>query len=270
MNKTAIAFHPEDPLEQVWVKSIWLLKDENPILRREHILPKGTVEIIFNFSDPIVYQRLKETNNIYLPEVFINGVNFNPFELIKTGTQYFLGIQLHSAAIKLLFNISASIFNNKVVDGRDFCVELTQIKERLFSEKDFSLQCKIIMDWLRKRVSNSDNENTLRRLKSLSLCLDKGNMNVKKMAEILCISDRQLRRFSTIWLGMSTEDYIQYRRYLSSLYLLHQPQLSLTEAGLESGYYDQSHFIRDFKAFTQLTPSEYRHRISMWPGHLLI
>jgi hypothetical protein len=88
------------------------------------ILPKGTIEIIFNFSDKITYcnTSLQVTNK--LPTVFINGINFKPVELIKTGYQEFLGIQLNSIGPKLLFNLSAKEFNNGIYEGEHICSDL--------------------------------------------------------------------------------------------------------------------------------------------------
>ena len=36
-----------------------------------------------------------------------------------------------------------------------------------------------------------------------------------------------------------------------------QPKANLTDLAYEFGYSDQAHFIHDFKAFTNKTPSEY-------------
>ena len=68
---------------------------------------------------------------------------------------------------------------------------------------------------------------------------------------------------------MNTETFILYNKYLSALKLLHTSDLSLTQIGLDAGYYDQSHFIREFKSYTNLTPKEYKASISDLPGHII-
>ena len=67
---------------------------------------------------------------------------------------------------------------------------------------------------------------------------------------------------------MNTETFLLYKKYLESLQLLHNPNLSLTQIGLKAGYYDQSHFIREFKSFTTLTPKDYQASITDLPGHI--
>ena len=95
-------------------------------------------------------------------------------------------------------------------------------------------------------------------------------LTVKKISDEICLSERQLRRFSTEWLGMNTEEYILYNKYLTSLQLLHDSKWTLTEIGLKAGYYDQSHFIREFKSYTELTPKEYRKIFTDFPGHIFV
>lgn len=95
-------------------------------------------------------------------------------------------------------------------------------------------------------------------------------MTVQELGNRACISERQLRRLSTEWLGMNIEAFLLYSKYLSSLYLLHNSDLSLTQIGLEAGYYDQSHFIREFKSYTDLTPKEYQASVTGLPGHIFL
>jgi AraC-like DNA-binding protein len=44
--------------------------------------------------------------------------------------------------------------------------------------------------------------------------------------------------------------------------------VKLIDVGLENGYYDQSHFIRSFHEFADMTPGEYRRQMSSIPGQL--
>ena len=34
------------------------------------------------------------------------------------------------------------------------------------------------------------------------------------------------------------------------------------------GYFDQAHFVREFRSFTAMTPTQYAHRRSWLPSHV--
>lgn len=268
MTKTTDIYYPTGEIEKTFINSIWRLSENDLHKRKEIILPKGTVEIIFNFSDKINYFNPSLQISKELPIVFVNGINFKPFELIKTGRQEFLGIQLKSIGLRLLFNISAKEFNNSVYDGKEICSQLDNLANELFYKQIFNQQVEIIIDWIRKNIPSNNFQYSISRVQKLLNLNCNHNLKVKKMSEEICLSDRQLRRFSQEWLGMNTEEFILYNKYLNSLKLLHNSKQTLTKIGLEAGYYDQSHFIREFKSFTGLTPKQYREVCSDLPGHI--
>ena len=52
--------------------------------------------------------------------------------------------------------------------------------------------------------------------------------------------------------------YIRKARFQKAVNLLKTtPNLHLTQAGLQAGYYDQSHFINEFKQFSSVTPGRF-------------
>lgn len=270
MTKTTDIYCPTSEIEKTFLKSIWRLSEYDLHKRKEIILPKGTVEIIFNFSDKINYFNPSLQVSKILPTVFVNGINFKPFELIKTGRQEFLGIQLNSIGLRLLFNISAKEFNNCVYEGKEICSHLDILADELFYKQSFSQQVEIILKWIRNKVIAINNPHLINRATKM-LCLKQHNdLSVKKLSNEICLSDRQLRRFSQDWLGMNTEEFILYNKYLTSLHLLHNSEITLTEVGLEAGYYDQSHFIREFKSYTDLTPKQYQEANTDLPGHIFL
>ena len=270
MAKSTDIYYPADGVEKTLINSIWRLSENDLHKRKEIILPKGTIEIIFNFSNQVNYINPSLQISKKLPIVFINGINFKPFELIKTGRQEFLGIQLNSIGLRLVFNISAKEFNNSVYDGKEICTQLDNVANELFYEKVFNQQVELILNWIRNIVpSNNFQYSTSRVQKLLSLNCNH-NLTVKKISKEICLSERQLRRFSQDWLGMNTEEFILYNKYLSSLHLLHHSKQTLTGIGLEAGYYDQSHFIREFKSYTDLTPKQYQVANTGLPGHIFI
>jgi len=269
ISKTNIYF-PKDDTERIYLKSIWKLTEDAHKSRKEIILPKGTVEIIFNYSNDIRYISPSHKISAYLPVVFINGINFKPFELVKYGYQEFLGIQLNAPALKLLFGIPASEFNNTVYEGGIICNDLSVLSQELYYEKSFAAQVKKILNWKNNRINNSKFSHSLKRAgKILSVKL-LNEFTVKKLCNDISISERQLRRFLTEWFGMNTENTIRYKKYLTALHRMHRSEQTLTKIGLDSGYYDQPHFIRDFRHYTQLTPKQYQNANKGIPGHIFL
>ncbi|MBW7838545.1 MAG: AraC family transcriptional regulator [Chitinophagaceae bacterium] len=266
-HSTAIYF-PTSETEKYFIRSIWRLQEFYQHPQTEIILPKGTVELIFNLSDKITYLNPGADVRMALPNCFINGINFKPFQLIKNGQQIFLGIQLNTIGLRALFDVPVKEFNDAVAACSQVCKSLDGLYSQIFSEEKFEGQVEIIRKWLLHKISTSKYLSEIQKLHNWFYCHDCNTLTVKELHNKVCISDRQLRRLSTEWLGMNTETFLLYNKYLTSLYLLHHSNLPLTQIGLEAGYYDQSHFIREFKSFTGLTPKEYQLSAKGIPGHI--
>lgn len=270
MTKSSNIYFPTGEIEKTFINSIWRLSENDINERKEIILPKGTVEIIFNFSDTINYFNPSLQVSKNLPSVFINGINFKPFELTKTGRQAFLGIQMNSIGLRLLFNVSAKEFNDSVIEGREVCSQLDSLAHELYYKQSFIQQVEILLTWIRKKIAVSDFQLSISRANKLLSLSSQHHLTVNHICEQVCLSDRQLRRFAQDWLGMNTEEFIQYHKYLYCLDLLRHSKQSLTEIGYEAGYYDQSHFIREFKSYTDMTPTQYRKSNADLPGHIFL
>jgi AraC-like DNA-binding protein len=71
------------------------------------------------------------------------------------------------------------------------------------------------------------------------------------------ISARYMQQLFVQYTGLTPKLYSQINRFQNSLQLIRAGNDSLTSIAYECGYADQSHFIREFKSFTGLTPSSY-------------
>lgn len=268
--QSAKTYYPSNRTEKAFINMIWRLSEQDFNQRREIILPKGTVEIIFNFSDKITYfSHASQTKN-NLPGVIINGINCKPVELIKTGRLELLGIQLNSIGLKALFNIPAKELTNNVYEGKLICQDLDTLADQLYCSQAFKNQVNIILKWFQKKVSVWEGNHSVKRAQRLHSIECDDSINVKKLCEVICLSERHLRRFSSEWIGMKPEKFIQYKKYLNALHFFHSSKNKLRDIALEAGYYDQPHFIREFKSFTGMTPRQYRNSMSQLPGHIYL
>jgi AraC-like DNA-binding protein len=75
------------------------------------------------------------------------------------------------------------------------------------------------------------------------------------------------RRFIQIFqeeVGLMPKLFVRIQRFQSALRLIGQEQ-EWTNIALRSGYFDQAHFIHDFRTFSGITPTTY---LAQWPEHL--
>lgn len=268
MVHTSDIYFPANDNERQFINFIWRVNDLSNRERFETILPKGTAEIIFNLSDDVAFKNSSMVQSDILPRCIINGINSSSFHLIKTGQQTFTGIQLKPFALRVLFDVPVGEFSNIAVDGTHVCKSLETLLHRVASEHLFEKQVEAILDWFRKKIAASRANHQLACISRLYFEPDIVEDSVKSLSDKFHFSERHLRRLTAEWLGMNTEAFRLYRRYIKALHLLHDSNLSLSRVAYDSGYYDQPHFTRTFRSYTGLTPNQYRSLMSDLPAHI--
>jgi len=84
-----------------------------------------------------------------------------------------------------------------------------------------------------------------------------GLIPVGRLIADIGLSQRHLSRKFQEYVGLSPKEYLRVSRFILSLgHLKRYPEFSLTEVACKSGYYDQAHFIRDYKEYTGYTPGQ--------------
>lgn len=84
-----------------------------------------------------------------------------------------------------------------------------------------------------------------------------GLMDVRELCQRTSTKERQLERLFKKYVGLSPKFYMRVIRFSYVFKMVNEKKLSGAKLGLEAGFYDQPHFIRNFKAFTGEDPSAY-------------
>lgn len=91
---------------------------------------------------------------------------------------------------------------------------------------------------------------------ALQYLLANYNTSMDRIAEMACMSIRNFERKCKERLGMPAKMYARIARFHKAYKILEsRPIISWTDLTYESGYYDQTHFIKDFKEFARFTPT---------------
>lgn len=87
----------------------------------------------------------------------------------------------------------------------------------------------------------------------------KGVIRFIEVTENFRVHYKKIERLFNFYLGVTPKTYMRIVRFNNSLYLHRhiEEDISLTQLGYHLGFFDQSHFIKEFKSFTSITPSAF-------------
>jgi AraC-like DNA-binding protein len=85
----------------------------------------------------------------------------------------------------------------------------------------------------------------------------KGQCNVAQMAAFFSVSERTIHRLFNKFVGVNPINYINLIKFRTFLEHSSSSNNHLLSVAIDTGYYDQSHFIKHFKAFSTQTPSQF-------------
>jgi AraC family transcriptional regulator len=84
------------------------------------------------------------------------------------------------------------------------------------------------------------------------------NWQLADLAKLADVHPVHLSRTFSKYFHATLGDYIRTVKIQQALSLLPDKEISLTDIAIQCGFADQSHFIRSFKSYQQLTPLRYR------------
>jgi AraC-like DNA-binding protein len=251
MNYTRYA--PAKDLEKL-VECYWFVEGDETASKQEKIIPDGYPEMIFHYRDPY-HININGEWQLQSPSLLAGQIRKN-FYLKNTGASGIVGVKLRPSAVTYLFEIKMDTLADQVVDlqeilGQRFESIVTNINAQKSHEEMINLLNSFFLS--QKQVEYDE-----RIEGALALLFEKhGDVRVSDLTAKLTITERQLERLFKKYIGLSPKFYARIIRFSYIFQLMQVGDQSWLDIAFQSGYYDQAHFIRDFKAFSGEDPSAY-------------
>ncbi len=256
---------PSTPALSRVIRCIWQSGSE-PGARIETIVPIGTIEIIFDFSEVRFIHALFQDRPCQLPKCFINGYNDIPIQVQWPTFQCFFGIEFHPLAIKKMLGIPPAEFANQAIDLTLVHPKFSSLWHQLAAQRTFEERVSIMTRWVADNMVHLDPQEQL--LNDTMCQIRPAHLTIPELASALHYSPRHLARKIQDITGMNSEEFLHYKKFFYAVHLLHHSSLSLTTIAHESYFADQSHFIKTFRKFAGMTPGAYQKQKSPVLGHL--
>ncbi len=198
--------------------------------------------------------------NKKLSELFLYGQTLHPISLDVKGSHRYIVVQLYPFASKYLLNIDPKELNDECYDLLQIeYLNIEKFKKRLVKTKYLNEQIIIILDLIRQLIKFHKVIENDKIEKAISIILNsKGQIKIKELAMEVYMTERTLERNFASFVGLSPKQFSKIIQFQFSINKLAKSTYnSLLDIGLDSGFSDQSHFIRTFKKYTSQTPSFY-------------
>ncbi len=134
----------------------------------------------------------------------------------------------------------------------------TALAERMAAAPGVDRRVALVEDFLRERRPPPDPQVELVQRIVAALLHDRTIARVDDVTEMFDINPRTLQRLFQRYVGVSPKWVLRrYRLHEAAAVLAREQHRPWAEVAAELGYFDQSHFIRDFNAAIGMTPLAY-------------
>jgi AraC-like DNA-binding protein len=256
---TLLTYRPQAPAAG-FVDQLWLYEGSAPAHAKERALPTGSMELVINLRDetlrgydprtrdgfqtfrgPVLCGAYSESFLIdTAQQASIIGVHFKP-----GGAFPFLNLpagELHNTHVALdaLWGSKAGKLRERLLEATTPAAKFSVLEQSLLAEAAKPLVRHAAVDFALSEF-------------------DSGHAHtVRQVTERIGLSPRRFIQVFTREVGLTPKLYCRVRRFQEVLRLVHRRQhVDWVNVALSCGYYDQSHFIRDFRSFAGLSPTAY-------------
>ena len=252
-------FKPTGILKDL-VQCYFICETETDVLSEDKVFASGSIEIMFNLGATRKQFSLNG-NLITEPDIQLWGQVLKPVAIKSFGKHSIFGIRFFSHAAVCFFNEAIDQFNDAVFNLEDVIgKKINEVHSKLLGTHTIIEKIEITEQFLNERLLLFDKKiNKLNLVSNVMSELvqeeDRANMNM--IAHRYGISSRYLQKIFLQYAGVTPNLFRKINRFQKSLYLVANNNNSLTSIAHHCGYFDQSHFIKDFKEFTGTTPSDF-------------
>lgn len=245
------------PVLQPYVKTICTMDIANEDLSHFRVLPDACVEVFINCGPSPLANIGAGAEAVTYKHSIINFRMKSYADVRMLAGARCIAICFQPAAAARFFPFPVGIGGSVLTLDDAWKRAGLQLEEQVALAADDDSRVAIIQQYFEQLLISNPGFD-----KSVEYCLwqvnlYKGQLTANQLADKTGLSQRQLSRRFGKMVGISPKEYLRVSRFIHSLDGI-KKSTALTEVGYEHGYYDQAHFIHDYKEFAGMTPGELR------------
>jgi AraC-like DNA-binding protein len=265
---------PAPPLG-AFVRSIWYAENGPSPHAFERVLPNGTAQLIVNLKE--------DQTRLYRPErgfacettsgAALSGLQTRYSVIDTAETECVIGAVFHPGGTVPFFGVPAH-------ELRDASISLEllwgrwagDLREQLLAARGPQARLAALERAMERMLARAQNPAPPHPAVAYALGAFQRLLQPTSIAEVTAqiglSPKRFIERFKAA-VGVSPKRYCRILRFQSALAEASRGEhLDWTRIAMDCGYFDQAHFIHDFRAFAGITPGGYRAQRTQFQNHV--
>ena len=205
----------------------------------------------------ITHSRIKSST----PPLFLYGPGIEPSIMnYRQGSSTTTQVIFKPHALQALLGLNAARLSAGWTDLHEFSAG--DLTTQLIEARNEQERVALLTAFLVAKLKQEQTRDTLVEESLRFIHKNIGSIQVKDVLTYFNISERQLERRFTQTVGISPQSYIRVKRFNEAMRLIKTRQFDrLTDVAHALNFHDQSHFIRDVKEFSGITPRSLSQRV---------
>lgn len=227
-----------------FVQNFWIVRWDLPpnTSQRAETLPHPNVHLAFEQHEGRIY-----------------GVLDGRFTQTLEGSGGVFGVKFRAGGFRPFLGRSVATLRNRSIAFEEvFGAHAASLLDELFAESGDSQMAEVVERFLSARLPADDPQ--VDRIAAIvdGIAADPTIVSVDQVSERWGIAKRTLQRSFSEYVGTTPKWVINRYRLHEALERLHSgAELDWAQLTVDLGYFDQSHFIRDFRAVVGRSPAQY-------------
>lgn len=227
----------------------------------DRFLPNGDTEILIDFHDTPQYiydnETLKEIQACN--HVWASGLRTEPITIPSGNNAAMMVIAFKKGMAAAFFPFPMDELADCVVDadlvwGSDF----GHLRERLLDTRDIDLRFKTVEDFLIRQFRSQLNINPCVEFALNEMRTRPDEISIGRMNEKIGYSQKHFTQMFRSHVGVTPKSFLKIMRFQKAILEIDKARsIDWGQISQDCGFYDQAHFINDFKHFSGFTPAKY-------------
>jgi AraC-like DNA-binding protein len=265
---------PAPPLDR-FIRILWYARAPQPNHSRERILPTGQTQVILNLARDYLLDCPEGGPQRRTSGSAVIGAR-SIYEIVDTSDMAdLIGIVFQPGGFPAFASDAADLFSNRSVDLedvwgspagalRDRLRELCDPRARLLCFEQFLTRTFGAPLARRRPAHHAAVDYALQRFNHAPSVV-----TVRDVARSTGWSERRFSQVFREQVGFSPKVWCRIQRFQHAVKQLHAGvDVPWSSLALDCGFYDQSHFANEFRAFSGVDVTTYSTRRTLWPNHI--